>query len=134
MDYLYRAFDGIIFEEEDDCLAHERLIETKDANIYFADAEGEQITLEEIITQSVSVDDIAFIKCGTYEDYEKLCSLFDDFGVQCPEDWWKGNKNPSEARCWYWDESTGYGGWSNLRKRLEELERLKNIYENVFNA
>jgi len=132
MDYLYRANDGTIFEEEEDCLAYERMAETKGANIYFADAEGEQITLEEIITQMVSVDDIAFIKCGTYEDYEKLCSLFDEFGVQCPEDW--DNKNTVDAQCWYWDESTGYGEWSNLRKHLAELERLKTIYENVLNA
>ena len=93
---LYKAFDGMIFEDEDDCLAYERMAETKDANIYFVDANGEQITLEEIITQTVSTDDIAFIKCGTYEDYEKLCNLFDEFGIQSPEDW--GNYNTVDAQ------------------------------------
>jgi len=132
MEQIYRAFDGTIFEDEDDCLAYEQMAEVKGANIYFADVDGEQITLEEIITQAVSTDDIAFIKCGTYEDYEKLCNLFDEFGIQSPEDW--DNYNTADAQCWYWDESTGYGEWANLRKRLTELERLKTIVEKVFNA
>lgn len=134
MEQIYRAFDGTIFEDEDDCLAYEQMAEMKDANIYFADDDGEQITLEEIITQAVSVDDIAFIKCGTYEDYEKLCNLFDEFSIRSPEEW--GDKTATEARCWYWDNNAEnyYGAWVNLLARIDELERLKAIYEKVLSA
>ena len=103
MTELYKAFDGTIFEDEDDCVAYERTCVMEGANIYFANADGEQITLEEIIAQSVSVEDICYIKCNTYEDYEKMCDLLDEFGSTYPHDW--GNKNATEARCWYWDEN-----------------------------
>lgn len=130
MTELYRANDGTIFEEEEDCLAYERTYEMKDADIYFANSVGEQITIEEIITQSVSIENVAFIKCATYEDYEKMCNLFDEFGTVCPEDW--GDENTTEARCWYW---SGYSDeWVNLRTRIDELERLKSIFEKVLNA
>lgn len=135
MEQIYRAFDGSIFEDEDDCLAYEQMAEMKDANIYFADADGEQITLEEIITQSVSIEDVAFIKCDTYEDYEKMCNLFEEFGTVCPEDW--GDENTVDARCWYWccdEPNSCYGSWVNLRVRIDELEKLKSLLEKVLNA
>lgn len=137
MTELYRADDGTIFEEEEDCLIYERTCEMKDANIYFADIHGEQITVEEIITQAVRIEDIIFIKCPTYEDYEKMCNFFEEFGTVYPEDW--GDTNISETRCWYWsnsetDCSGSWGSWKNLRTRLDELENLKNILEKVLNA
>lgn len=133
MEILYRADDGTIFEEEEDCLAYERTCEMKDANIYFANSFGEQITVEEIITQTVSIYDVVFIKCATYEDYEKMCNLLDEFGIVCPEDW--DDRNTSDAQCWYWHDSDGYSGeWINLRARINELERLKSIFEKVLNA
>lgn len=135
MTELYRADDGTIFEDEEDCLIYERTCELKDANIYFANSVGEQITVEEIITQTISIEDIAFIKCATYEDYEKMCNLFDEFGVVCPEDW--DDKNTRDAQCWYWADGETYydsGEWVNLRARINELERLKSIFEKVLNA
>ena len=133
MTELYKADDGTIFEDEDDCIAYERACEMKDTNIYFATADGEQITIEEIATQSVSVEDIYYIKCTTYEDYEKMCDLFDELGYMYPRDW--GDRNTSDARCWYWDENVGYGDWVNLRTRIiNELEKLKSILEKVLNA
>ncbi len=133
MTELYRANDGTIFEEEDDCIAYERTCEMKDANIYFADADGEQITVEEIITQAVSIEDVAFIKCATYEDYEKMCNLFDDFSAVYPEEW--GDKSISETRCWYWGENENYySSWMNVRGRIDELEKMKNLFEKVLNA
>lgn len=134
MEILYKADDGTIFEEEEDCLAYERTCDMKDADIYFANSVGEQITVEEIITQTVHIGDVAFIKCATYEDYEKMCNLFDEFGTTCPEDW--GDKNTADTRCWYWDSGETYysGFWVNLRTRINELERLKNIFEKVLNA
>ena len=133
MTELYRADDGTIFEEEEDCLIYERTCEMKDANIYFANSVGEQIAVEEIITQTVSIYDVAFIKCATYEDYEKMCNLLDEFGIVCPEDW--SEVNTSDAQCWYWSDSGAYcGEWVNLRARISELERLKSIFEKVLNA
>lgn len=133
MTELYRANDGTIFEEEEDCLIYERTCEMKNANIYFANSIGEQITIEEIITQTVSIYDVAFIKCATYEDYEKMCNLLDEFGIVCPEDW--DDRNTTDAQCWYWNDTDVYGGeWVNLRTRINELERLKSIFEKVLNA
>ena len=134
MTELYRSDDGTIFKEEEDCFIYERTCEMKNADIYFANSVGEQITIEEIITQTVSIEDVSFIKCATYEDYEKMCNLFEEFGTVCPEDW--GNENTTDARCWYWaDDKPYYGGeWVNLRTRIDELERLKSIFEKVFNA
>ena len=132
MEFLYKADDGTIFEDEEACLAYERLIEMKGANIYFADCTGEPITVEDIITQVASTEDVTFIKCATYEDYEKMCNLFDEFGTTCPEDW--GDKNTVDPRCWYWNENGPYGYWENLRARIDELEKMKNIFEKVLNA
>ena len=75
------------------------------------------------------MEDIRYIKCTTYEDYEKMCNLFDQFGSIAPHDW--GDMYTTDARCWYWDEGVGYGDWVNLRTRIDELEWLKDICEKV---
>lgn len=132
MTQIYRANDGTIFENEDDCFVYEQMSELKDANIYFANSSGEQITVEEIITQAVSTENITFIKCATYDDYEKMCNLFDEFCIVCPEDWDDGNT--VDSRCWYWEEDKTCGSWMNLRTRIKELYKEKSLYEKVLNA
>ena len=133
MKEVYRANDGTIFEDENDCFAYEQMSELKDAGIYFADSLGEQITVEEIVTGTVSTENITFIKCITYEDYKKMRNLFDELGIMCPEDW--DDENTVDAQCWYLDEDKYHdNGWVNLRARIKELDKLKSIYEKVLNA
>lgn len=133
MTEVYRANDGTIFEDEDDCFVYEQMSELKDAGVYFADSSGKQITVEEIVTGTVNTEDITFIKCITYEDYEKMCNLFNELEIMCPEDW--DDENTVDAQCWYLGEDEYHCDcWMNLRARIKELDKLKSICEKVLNA
>lgn len=132
MEQIYRAFDGTIFEYEDDCLRYERMLKyAGNTSLLFADLRGKYISMENLLNQEDSIEDICFIICKSYEGYKELCELFDEFGLNAPENW--GDINDNETpRCWFWREDRYADGyWDTLYNVLEEAERLKNIFENL---
>ena len=132
MTELYRANDGTIFEDEDDCLRYERMVKYADnTSLLFADLGGKYISMESIINGENFLDEVCFIICKSYEGYQVLCELCDEIGLTAPENW--GDMNDKETpRCWFWREDKyPYGNWDTLYSALEEAKRLKNIFENL---
>lgn len=127
MEILYKACDGEIFDTANECEAHENLLEMRGVKAFFANSAGETISLDDVIEDRDNIEDIVFIKYFSKDDYNKVCKLFDYYGITCPEDY---AEDYSEPHCWYWDESIHYGGWVNLYERLGELERIKEIFDN----
>lgn len=128
MEILYKAFDGKIFNDEDECADYENLLEItgKPCGI-FATTEGELFTAVDILQHRFAFEDAIFIYCENREAYRNAADLFDYYGSTFPE--WSDLVDDDVSRCWMWDETSHYGEWVDLDSRLWELEKLKKIYD-----
>lgn len=128
METLYKANDGTIFKDKDECVQYERVQKYTDNGLYsFGDMNGERIPLEDIIKDE-DLSKVWFVICKSDEGFEQLCDLCQNFGYVSLKNWslLKNNKPPYN---WFWNDNEDR--WEILDNVLEEAKRLKNIFENL---
>lgn len=127
METLYKANDGTIFKDKDECLQYERMQKYTDNGLYsFGDMNGERIPLEDIIKDE-DLSRVWFVICKSDEGFEQLCDLYGECCYTTPKSW--GDINDKTPRCWFWNDNEDR--WETLDSVLENAKRLKNIFENL---
>ena len=128
---LFKADDGKIFEDEDECLAYERMLEyeNKDDSIVFADEKGKIFFLSDIIKNYEFAENVFYIYVKNYEGWSAGHEMFKEFGYEFPN--WQDFWNESSLHCWFWDESKRLCEWVDFAEAFDEIIEKNKIFDNM---
>lgn len=118
---IYTAGDGMEFDNETQCRAHEQqmeLISVKD-DIIFVDDRGEKLPLDREGFLSVSV-----IKCKTDAAAKFLYRTYED-EIKTP--WEEYHMYEGRAGCWFYDSDRNM--WISAEDYLEPVELIQKVLE-----
>lgn len=107
MEIIYKAFDGKIFDDEDDCLCYEKILKLQlfSKDIICLDEKGKLIPIED------NLDDVleqaTFLKIQTDEAASFILS---DYGYIIGD---------SKKGLFYYDENLG--GWADFRSHWKKV-------------
>lgn len=121
---LFKANDGKIFEDEDECLAYERMLQYKDEDdsIVFADENGKIFFLSDIIKDYELAEKIFYIYAKDYEGWSAGYEIvYKEYGCMYPD--WQDHWDNSIRRRWFWDES-------DLEKNAKWVE-IDEVYKKL---
>lgn len=110
MEVIYRAYDGTIFESEEECYRYEeRLYQVDLKRIKAYDGDGQRVTL----TMSTDIDEIDYI----YFPDEQSVKVFEQaLKVRCVG---------FTVGAWYWDDEAH--DWISLDNEIEKIAKVIKI-------
>ena len=130
---LFKANDGKIFEDEDKCLAYEKMLEyeDKDNSIIFADENGKIFSLNDIIKNYDLAGSMFYIYVKNFEGWSAGCDIiYEEYGFEFPD--WADYWNKSSCHCWFWDELKAFGAkWVELDEAYKELNGKNKIFNKM---
>lgn len=130
---LFKANDGKIFEDEDECLAYERMLEyeNKDDSIVFADEKGKIFFLSDIIKNYEFAENIFYIYVKNFEGWSAGYDIvYEEYGFEFPD--WADHWDKSSYHCWFWDELKAFGAkWVDFDEAFDELIEKNKIFDNM---
>lgn len=128
---LFKADDGKIFEDEDECLSYERMLQYKDedASIIFADEDGKIFFLSDIIKDYELAENVFYIYAKDYDGWDAGYEIFREFGYEFPN--WQNSWSKSSNHCWFWHESNRLNEWVDFDKAFSELIEKNKIFDNM---
>lgn len=110
----YVAFDGEVFEDEDDCLTHE-----KEAR--FADAKRLGLKMYSFCGEPTDdYEEAGYVKFSSEEAYLIFCDLLDEEGMVVPQ-----MDYTPDLRIYY-DENRDE--WKNFNELLDWCMRIENMF------
>ena len=126
MEEVYRANDGTIFEDEDECLKYEYELSSENANAIFADANGNIFTLRDVIKDTHLIDNIRFVFAINKETWWVAYDLIHmEYWESFPD--WDGDFQGS--RSWAWSDEKDE--WISFEEYKEEMNKMINQYNNL---
>lgn len=120
----YVAFDGVEFEDEDDCRAYERKLQAVDyeGEIFFYDINRKPISLH-----VEDLDDVYFVNIETEKAFKWFLDRCVDGGATHP--WYYNARRtepfPKTGFFWYDDN----GDWHHWQTEMESLRAIGDYFQ-----
>lgn len=131
MEILYRAYDGKMFDTEEDCAFYETLAEIGDKPCaIFADWRGNIFTLKDALNygSSYSPESVMYMYAKNFEVFETAREyLFEAYGIECPD--WDVSLDDDEPQAWLYDEECNE--WKTWKSKVKEYFETKKIFDEM---
>lgn len=117
MEIIYKAFDGKVFDDEEECLDYELEVKTenftKNNHLVFLDEDGNRLK----VSVFKALSDAEFIFIATENAFEIIKKVGEDYGLAFPR----------KCGFWKWDES--HEDWANVDDKIEKMVETLHFYQ-----
>jgi len=131
MEILYKACDGRIFDDEDDCANYEIMLDIADkACALFATYQGKIFTIKDALSPDgeYGPEAVMYVYAPNLEAFATARDyIFEAYGLESPE--WDFEAPDDAPQAWVYESKLD--GWKSWASMVQDFYETKEIFEKM---